>query len=90
MKIKEIQHEPLRYWASSSIRNMTYVVDLSENEGSGSCSCPDYITRRNPAIQQGEELFTRKTSCKHLLAVRKHFLKTTLREMARIINKGGR
>ena len=90
MKIKEIPNEALRYWAQSESGNGIYIVDLSENKGSGACSCADFIARRQPAIDAGEPLFTRKVSCKHTSAVRKHFLKTTLREMARIINKGGR
>lgn len=90
MIIKEIEGEALRYHVQSSSGHGVYVVDLAENEGSGACACVDFIVRRQPAIDAGEELFTRKTSCRHILAVRKRFLKRTLTEMSRIIKKGGR
>ena len=83
IKIQPITGEAMRYLCESwSQRRAPYMVDLSEHHGNGACSCADYIARRAPAIRQGAELFTRATSCRHLIAVRKYWAMTTLREIA--------
>lgn len=84
IRVEPIQGEVLRYRVSSSSNpNAPHMVDLSLYGGNGECSCRDFTTRRRPAIREGAELFTRATSCKHVLAARKYFLIETLGEMAR-------
>jgi hypothetical protein len=84
--VAPIPGEAMRFWASSQ-RNPahTYIVDLSENHGSGACQCSDFIARRQPAINDGKELFTDMVSCKHVRAVREYWMKTTLRNIADMV-----
>lgn len=88
INIQPIEGEAMRYLCESwSSKRAPYLVDLSKNYGNGQCSCTDYIARRAPAIRQGAELFTRATSCRHLIAVRKFWAMNTLRDIAEIIAK---
>lgn len=83
IKIQPVENEAMRFLCESwSAKRAPYVVDLSENQGNGFCPCTDFITRRGPAIKAGAELFTRATSCRHLIAVRKYWAMTTLRDIA--------
>lgn len=63
---------------------MTYRVDLLENRGNGACSCIDFGTRRQLALDAGAQPHTRATLCKHLIAVRRYFMRVVLEELARI------
>lgn len=86
MNIEPIVGEVLRYRVRSESKPAhSYIVDLSENQGSGSCFCTDYQTRRVPAIKAGMPAFSREVSCKHIIAARTYFTQTTLKEMARRI-----
>ena len=88
LEVAPIPNEPLRYWVSSQKQGQPpYVVDLSMNEGSGACVCTDFITRRQPAVNMGKQLFTDQTSCKHVRAARNYFTERTLRDMAQMLNK---
>lgn len=83
VKIQPVAGEAMRFLCESwSQKRAPYLVDLSDNQGNGSCVCTDFITRRNPAIRAGAPLFTRETSCRHLIAVRKYWAMTTLRDIA--------
>jgi hypothetical protein len=84
--IAPIEGEPGRFHVPSSRpKQPPYVVDLAENQGNGSCSCPDYYSRRLPAIKEGQPLFTRATSCWHLIRARNYFCTTVLRSFAQKI-----
>ena len=86
IRVQEIQAEPLRYLVESwSDPTRPYLVDLAENHGNGACSCKDFVTRRQPAIRQGSPLFTRATSCRHVVAARKHFTIKTLTDIAAMV-----
>lgn len=88
--VTPIVGECLRYYVSSATNpNAPHMVDLSENHGNGACSCRDWITRRNPAIKAGAPLFTRATSCRHVLAARRYFTIATLTEMAARLHPHG-
>jgi hypothetical protein len=88
LHIQPIEAEAMRYLCrSASLPQSHHMVDLSKNYGNGECSCVDFIARRNPAIKAGAELFTRATSCRHLIAVRNHWTVTTLRQIAAMINQ---
>lgn len=83
IQIQPVAGEAMRFLCSSwSHPKQPHLVDLSENQGNGCCSCIDYTTRRGPAIKAGADLFTRATSCRHLIAVRKYWAMTTLRDIA--------
>lgn len=83
IRVEAIAGEALRYRIESWTTPKTpHLVDLSENQGNGSCSCRDFITRKGPAIREGAQLFTRDTSCRHLVAARKHFTIQTLGDIA--------
>lgn len=84
VRVDPIPGEVLRYHVQSwSNPNAPHMVDLSLYGGNGECSCRDFTTRRRPAILAGAVLFTRKTSCRHVIAARKYFTQETLGEMAR-------
>jgi hypothetical protein len=83
VRVDPIYGEPLRYRVESWARpQFPHIVDLSMNKGNGSCSCTDFTTRRQPAIKAGGSLFTRATSCRHVMMARKFFTIATLTEMA--------
>ena len=84
--ITPIEGEPGRFHIPSSRpKQPPYLVDLSENNGNGACSCPDYYARRLPAIKESKPLFTRETSCMHLIRVRNYFCCRVLRRFAKEI-----
>lgn len=59
-----------------------YRVDLLANEGAGRCSCTDFGTRRQPAIDAGEPSWTKRTSCKHTRRAAWYVIKKTLADLA--------
>lgn len=61
---------------------VTYRCDLTANSGAGWCACLDFATRRQPAIDDGAESWTRATSCKHLRAAARFFMRDLLKAMA--------
>ena len=83
IRVQPIPGEPLRYYVESwSSPTRPHVVDLAENKGNGACSCKDFVTRRQPAIDAKADLFTRETSCRHVIAARRHFTIHTLTDIA--------
>lgn len=87
-KVTEIPNEALRYYVESSSQpEFPYLVDLSENEGNGACTCADFQARRWPAIRDGHDLFTRETSCVHIMAARRHWTIATLGEISRMVKQ---
>ncbi len=72
------------YWVPSATNPKTkYKCDLTASGGAGFCSCIDFATRRQPAIDRGEESWTRATTCRHLRSAARHFMKELLRDMAK-------
>jgi hypothetical protein len=77
--VAEIPGEAMRYFVESwGQPKYPHVVDLAMNQGNGACSCTDFTTRRQPAIDAGKPLFTRETQCKHLIVAHRHWHRTTL------------
>lgn len=88
--VAPINGEVLRY----SVESWTdpahpHTCDLSLNKGNGACDCRDFVTRRGPAIKAGKPLFTKSTSCRHLIMARKYFTLATLTEMASRLHPHG-
>lgn len=81
--VTPIEGEPGRFHVPSSRpKQVPYLVDLSENQGNGECTCPDFLARRGPAIKEGKPLFTRATSCLHLIHARNYFCIRVLKAFA--------
>lgn len=59
--------------ASHSKPGRRYRVDITANNGGMECHCKDFVTRRQPAIDRGEPLLTRATTCRHTRAAMRHF-----------------
>lgn len=88
VRVSPIPNEPLRYWVESWSSSKPHLVDLSEHNGNGACSCKNYITRKWPAIRDSTApLFTQETACRHIQAAWRHWLRHSLRDAAEIINK---
>ena len=86
IRVQEVAGEALRYLVESwSDPKRPYLVDLSENHGNGACTCKDFVTRRQVNIREGADLFTRDTSCRHLVAARKHFTIQTLTQVSAMV-----
>lgn len=63
---------------SASRPGESHMVDMSMNNGNGSCSCTDFSVRRYPLFNKHKRtiLFGQsKTVCKHILEVMKYELK---------------
>jgi hypothetical protein len=87
IRVQPIPGEPLRYYVESwSSPSRPHIVDLAENQGNGACSCRDFVTRRQPNIDKLMPLFSRETSCRHVIAARRHFTIHTLTDIAREIS----
>ncbi len=59
-----------------------YRVDLTANNGAGFCSCTDFATRRQPAIDAGEPILTNASTCKHLRRALWQFLREVMPRLA--------
>ena len=81
MRAEPIRGEALRYTVhSETVGDETHVVDLTENDGNGACSCRDFETRRGPnyhrngkvIVEYGRDdkgkVIKEATRCKHLNA----------------------
>lgn len=89
MHVEPVHGQPLRYRVKSEhLARAFYLVDLRDNQGSGSCDCPDYRIVRSKNIAAGMQLFSRSTQCKHCQAVTKYWMESGLREAARLANGG--
>jgi hypothetical protein len=60
-----------------------YRVDLIANNGAGQCTCPDFRTRKQAAIDAGAESWTHRTSCKHSRRAARHVMRETFAAMAK-------
>ncbi len=84
--VKPIEGEELRFYAESwSDPKNPHLCDLSFFEGNGRCSCKDFDTRRGVAIRAGKPMFSRATSCRHLIAVRVYWMQDELRKRAKLL-----
>jgi len=71
------------YWcASESNPAVKFRCDLVANGGAGFCSCPDFRIRKQDALDDGAETWTRQSTCKHLRKVARHFMQELFRAMA--------
>lgn len=87
VRVAPIPNEALRYYCESwTSPQRPHLVDLSDHFGNGSCSCKDFITRRQPAIRDGKPLFTQATTCRHIQAAHRYWLKHSLEHAAETIN----
>lgn len=76
--------ERMVYQVPSDTRpGRSYRVDLLANGGAGQCSCTDFGTRRQPAIDNGVEPWSKRTSCKHTRRAAWFFMRDLLKEMAK-------
>ncbi len=72
------------YWCpSDTVPGRNYRCDLIANAGAGQCTCTDFTTRRQIAIDGGAESWTRDTACKHLRKVARHFMRELFAAMAK-------
>jgi hypothetical protein len=83
----EDQSAPFRYLVRSKTGRNSYLVDLTERDGLGRCSCVDFETRANPNHQRhGRHIpypLEGRSDCKHLFAAKAHFyLHTTVPMLA--------
>ncbi len=62
---------------------ITYRCDLLANGGASRCSCVDFSTRRQPALDAGGEPWSKECSCKHGRRAAWFFLKDLLKAMAK-------
>jgi len=86
MTIEPIVGEALRYRVSSQSGPGHYIVDLSDNQGHGACSCKRWITTAHPRLVKGEPRFHQRTSCAHLRACWQHWLEHSLADAAAILH----
>jgi hypothetical protein len=76
-------NERFVYEVPSSINSkICYRVDVLANSGAGHCNCPDFGTRRQPAIDAGELIISAQTTCKHLQKARDEFLRVVMPRLA--------
>jgi len=62
--------------------NGKYTVDMECNDLYGRCDCPDWRARKWPLIRDGATP-SELTQCKHIRAVEKRILRTTLEQLAK-------
>ena len=72
------------YLARSESDGLPYMVNVLDNDGRGSCSCPDYTCRRKKCVtDEWDYLKTRQTfHCKHLSAAVTDFMGIILPKLA--------
>ncbi len=68
---------------SATKPGVNYRCDLTANDGAGFCDCIDFATRRQPAIDDGAESWTRATTCRHLRAAARFFMRDLFAAMAK-------
>lgn len=74
MKIHAIVGEVCRYRVDSETHpNQSYVVDLLAGDG-GECGCPSWTCNHRAHRNESGKAYR----CKHLIAVREHFLDDVL------------
>ena len=78
---------PFRYQVGSDSSLGWYLVDLTERDGLGRCSCVDFETRANPNYKRhGQHIpypLAGRSDCKHIAAAKEHFyLHTTVPMLA--------
>lgn len=64
-------YDPPDRWLvpSESRRDITFLVDLAENNGFGCCACEHFSCHVQPCLDRGEPV----APCKHLQCVRRKF-----------------
>ena len=92
--VKPLQDDPFCYTVESwtSKHQKEYLVDVLDNDGNGSCSCPDFkgVCQRN-LKEHGEHVEygvpgapdKRRTQCKHLYLARKNIIPELFKMLAK-------
>jgi len=92
LRPEPIRGEPLRYYVhSETVGDETHVVDLTENDGNGNCSCTDFAMRRQPMLRQtgtivqfergrDGKIVSNTTECKHISAAKHHLATSVAKE----------
>ena len=96
MRVTQIPGERFRWYVHSETEgDAEHVVDLTENNGNGQCSCRDFETRCGPAFYRNGKniipyerdekgkLNKDRTICKHINAVRNHLFNSLLPDMVK-------
>lgn len=60
-RVEPVDGEIFRYYVHSWNSSAVYLVDLSEEDFLGTCSCPHHLCRIAPARREGK-----KMRCKHV------------------------
>ncbi len=81
-KIIETPERMVYEAVSEGNKAVKYRVDLLANGGAGRCSCVDFATRRQPAIDAGQEWLLNITTCKHLREAIRQFNVSLFKRMS--------
>lgn len=77
--IEEVPGEPARYWVDSGDSSRRYLVDLTERDGLGACTCEFYQFTAYPNYRRHgrhipyEPKRIGVSDCKHLCAAKEHW-----------------
>jgi hypothetical protein len=86
LKVTPVVYEPPFRWLvpSGSRPGEHHLVELNAFGVNGRCSCPDFTCRHEPSLRDDPTTGgVDKTRCKHIKAVRQHFLDGVIREMTK-------
>jgi uncharacterized membrane protein len=64
--VTPVQGRPLCYLVKSRKGNGEHFVDLTDFQGNGSCTCPDWACRVVANMKRPHELLSNETLCWHL------------------------
>lgn len=82
-EVSPVPGEALRYWVQSS-ESLPHFVDLSENDGNGECSCPDFRFRCLPNYRDQTRIihhgYPNATRCKHIKTAMLYFADEVLHQ----------
>ena len=84
--VEPVDNEPLSYHVKSDPSNdYCDLVVCTDHHGNGSCSCPDYVYKKLPYINEGYELFTTQTQCKHIILAQEYWKRKSLHDVSKIM-----
>jgi len=76
-----IANRPLCYIVDSRRGGEQYFCDLTQLQGNGQCTCPDWGCRVVSNLKKPHELLTDATLCFHLRKVHMHLMQGILEEI---------
>lgn len=62
--------------------SIQYRADLIANNGGGQCACSDFQKKKQKALDEGCETYTKASSCKHLRRAAWYILRLSFKRMA--------